>query len=231
MEVFDMPIGYILLIIVSLLIVFGVAHRVLDRMRLTDRQALLFVGLIFIGGIIPDIHIGRVFFNIGGALIPFALCVYLFVKAGTAKERWRAIAAAVFSGGAVFALGRFLPAEPGSLPYDNIIYGVSAGLIAYIFGRSRRSAFIGGVMGVLLADTTQGIVSYANGLSTPIMLGGAGMLDMVVISGLLAVLLAEVIGEIRERMQGGSAKRKAGLEFDDGEFVHAKEGPKDDDDD
>lgn len=226
-----MPIGYILLIVVALLIVFGVAQRVLDRLRLTDRQALLFVAAIFIGGIIPDIRIGRVYFNIGGALVPFALCVYLFAKAGTAKERWRAIAASVFSGAAVFALGHFFPAEPGAMPFEiNYLYGLAAGLIAYIFGRSRRSAFIGGVMGVLLGDIAQGVINASRGLTTPIRLGGAGALDVVVLSGLLAVLLAEVIGEIRERMQGGSAKKEAGLEFDDGEFVRAKEGPKDDDD-
>jgi uncharacterized membrane protein len=226
-----MPVGYILLIVVSLLIVFGAAQRVLDRMRLTDRQALLFVAAIFIGGIIPEIKIGRVLINLGGSVVPFSLCVYLFAKAGTAKERWRAIAASVFSGGAVFALGRFFPSEPGTMPFDiNYLYGLVAGLIAYLLGRSRRSAFIGGVMGVLLADITQGIINYANGLSTPINLGGAGALDVVIISGLLAVLLAEIVGEIRERMQGGSAKEEAGLEFDDGEFVHAKEGPKDEDD-
>jgi uncharacterized membrane protein len=226
-----MPIGYILLIVVSLLIVFGVAHRVLDRMRLTDRQALLFVAAIFIGGIIPDIRIGRVYLNIGGALVPLALCVYLFIKAGTAKERWCAIAAAVFAGGTAFALGRFFPAEPGTMPFDiNYLYGIAAGLIAYVFGRSRRSAFIGGVMGILLADITQGVINYSSGYTTPIIMGGAGALDVVIISGLIAVLLAEVIGEVRERMQGGSAKKEAGLEFDDGEFVHAKEGPKDDDD-
>ncbi len=227
-----MPIGYILLIVVSLLIVFGVAQRVLDRMRLTDRQGLLFVAAIFIGGIIPDIQLGRVSFNIGGALVPFALCVYLFVKAGTAKERWRAIASSVFAAAAVFALGRLFPDEPQTMPFDiNYLYGLAAGLIAYLFGRSRRSAFIGGVMGVLLGDIAQGIVNTYNGLTaTPIRLGGAGALDVVVISGLAAVLLAEVIGEIRERLQGGSAKKKEGLEFDDGEFVHAKEGPHDDDD-
>ena len=225
-----MPIGFILLIAVSLLIVFGAAQRVLDRLRLTDRQALLFVAAIFIGGIIPDIQLGRVSFNIGGALVPFALCVYLFAKAGTAKERWRAIMASVVSGAAVFAIGRWFPSEPGTMPFDvNYIYGIAAGLIAYVFGRSRRSAFIGGVMGVLLGDVTQGLVNYYSGLTTPIRLGGAGALDVVVLSALIAVLLAEAIGEIRERMQGGSAKAEAGLEFDDEEFVHAKGGPKDDD--
>ena len=58
-----MSIGLILLIIVGLLVAFGVAQRVLDRLRLTDRQALLFVGLLFVGGLIPDIPISRRFFQ------------------------------------------------------------------------------------------------------------------------------------------------------------------------
>ena len=41
-----MTIGFILLIIVGLLVLFGVGQRVLDKMRLTDRQALLFIALI-----------------------------------------------------------------------------------------------------------------------------------------------------------------------------------------
>jgi hypothetical protein len=225
-----MPIGYILLIAVTLLIVFGVAQRVLDRMRLTDRQALLFVGAIFVGGLIPDIPLGRVTINIGGAIVPLVLCIYLFIKADTAKERWRAIIASVLSGAAVFGIGRLFPAEPGTMPFDvNYIYGIVAGFIAYIFGRSRRSAFIGGVVGVLLGDATQGVLNAYNGLTTPIRFGGGGALDVVIISGVLAVLLAEIIGEIRERLQGGSAKRGE-LEFDDGEFVPAKGGPKDEDD-
>ncbi len=225
-----MSIGFILLIVVTLLIVFGAAQRVLDRLRLTDRQALLFVAAIFIGGLIPDIRLGRVYFNIGGALVPFALCVYLFVKAGTAKERWRAVMSSVVAAAAVFGIGRLFPSNPESMPFDvNYIYGVAAGLIAYLFGRSRRSAFIGGVMGVLLGDTVQGVINYYRGLSTPIKLGGAGALDVVVLSGLVAVLLAEIIGEIRERMQGGSAKAEIeGLEFEDGEFVH-QGGPRDED--
>ena len=54
-----MSTGLILLIITGILIVFGVAQRVLDRLRLTDRQALFFVLLLFIGGLIPDIPLGN----------------------------------------------------------------------------------------------------------------------------------------------------------------------------
>ena len=37
-----MSVGLILLAVVGILILFGVAQRVLDRLRLTDRQALVF---------------------------------------------------------------------------------------------------------------------------------------------------------------------------------------------
>jgi hypothetical protein len=115
----------------------------------------------------------------------------------------------------VYFAGRLLPSEPEAIWIDpNYVYGLLAGLAAYLMGRSRRAAFIGGVMGVLLGDVAQGIVSRPQGLSTPVQLGGGGALDAVVISGLLAVLLAEGIGEIRERVQGGT--RKKNMEYHDG---------------
>ena len=39
--------GFILLIITGLLILFGVGQRVLDRLRLTDRQAISALPLIY----------------------------------------------------------------------------------------------------------------------------------------------------------------------------------------
>lgn len=86
-----MSLGRILLLAVSVLVLFGVGQRVLDKMRLTDRQALFFMALILVGGWIPSIPLsGSVRVNIGGALVPLGLCIYLFVRAGTARERWRA---------------------------------------------------------------------------------------------------------------------------------------------
>ena len=75
----------ILLVVLTLLILFGVLQRVLDRMALTDRQALFLVALIFVGGWLPDLRLGMVSLNIGGALVPFGLCVDLFFHAGTGK--------------------------------------------------------------------------------------------------------------------------------------------------
>ncbi len=218
-----MTLGFILLIIVTLLIVFGVLQRILDKMRLTDRMALLFTALIFIGGLIPDIHFGsEVYLNIGGALIPVALCVYLFIKAGTKKEKIRSIAAAVTGGLIVFFAGRLMPSEPELMVIDPLyVYGLLAGLAAYLMGRSRRAALIGGIMGVLLGDAAQGIVSRIQGYGTPIRFGSGGVLDAVVISGILAVLLADLIGELLERMS--RHKHAETMEYQDGEFVPNKE--------
>ena len=214
-----MTIGMIILIVVAILILLGVGQRVLDRMRLNDKLALLFIALIIGLGFVPDIRVTDVFaFNLGGAVVPLALCIYLFVKADTAWERWRSILASLVTGAAIFAIGVFAPDEPETITVDPIIlYGLAAGLIAYIFGRSRRCAFIAGVIGMMLSDTANAIYVWSKGVPQDFVLGGAGALDGIVIAGIVAVLLAELLGEIIERMKRGT--QRPTREFRNGEFV------------
>lgn len=214
-----MTIGMILLILAAILIMLGVGQRVLDRLRLNDRLALLFIALIIGLGFVPDIRITPVFaFNLGGALVPLALCVYLFLRAGSPWERWRSIIASIVTGAAIFAIGRFTPDEPEAIAIDPmLLYGLAAGLIAYLFGRSRRCAFIAGVAGMLLADTANAVYVWSQGIAQDFVLGGAGAFDGIVVAGLLGVLLAELLGEVIERMQRG-AKRPS-REFRNGKFV------------
>lgn len=201
-----MSIGMILLIIIALLILFGVLQRVLDRMALTDRQALACVALIFIGGWLPDISLGRVTLNIGGALVPLAVCVYLFLNADTGKERIRALVASVLTGAVVYVIGLYFPADPVAMPFDPmILYGLCGGIVAWLLGRSRRSAFIAGVLGIILADAAVGVVNWSRGIHQTVHLGGAGALDAIVLSGVSAVLLCELFGEIMERIAHGRA--------------------------
>jgi peptidoglycan/LPS O-acetylase OafA/YrhL len=216
-----MPLGLTLLVVASILVLFGVGHQVLDRMRLNDKTALLFMAGIFVGGLLPDISLGdRFSINLGGAVIPFILVVYLFVKAGTAKEKWRAVLASLVSGAAIYIAGRLLPHDPETMWFDpNYAYGIIAGITAYLFGRSRRASFIAGIMGVILADIAQLVENTIRGIPSPIRIGSAGAVDILVISGLLAVLLAEVVGELRERLQGGTEKKH--MRFDHGEFTSA----------
>lgn len=214
-----MTIGMIILIVVAILILLGVGQRVLDRMRLNDKLALLFIALIIGLGFVPDVRVTDVFaFNLGGAVVPLALCIYLFVKADTAWERWRSILASIITGAAIFAIGMFAPDEPETITVDPILlYGLAAGLIAYIFGRSRRCAFIAGVVGMMLSDTANAIYVWSKGVPQDFVLGGAGALDGIVIAGIVAVLLAELLGEIIERMKRGT--KRPTREFRNGEFV------------
>ena len=195
-----MSIGLIVLSVVSVLVLFGAAQRVLDRMQLTDRAALAIAAALFFGSLIPDIRLGRVAVNLGGAVVPLGVCAWLLIKTDTRKEFWRAILGSALTGAAIYLLGRFLPSEPEKTAVDPLyLYGISAGIIAYILGRSRRAAFICGVLGVVLADTLTAVINWSRGIEQTLVLGGAGAKDTVVIAGILAVLLAELAGELTER--------------------------------
>jgi uncharacterized membrane protein len=202
-----MPIGMILLIIVGVLVYFGLAQRLLDRMRLTDKQALLFIAAMIAGSFI-DITIMRspveVSINIGGALLPALLCIWLIIKADETAERVRAIVASLLVAATVMLGAIYLPNEPETMYLDpKLIYGITAGLIAYIAGRSRRSAFIGGVMGIILSDIAHMVYLVRMGLPGTTAMGGAGAFDVTIIAGLVGVMTAELIGETREKLQGG----------------------------
>lgn len=203
-------IGRLILLSLSLLIFFGVAERVLDRMHMSDKAALLVLGAIVLGSFInltlyrSDVLTVRM--NVGGALVPLAVAIYVWVKAGTIKERLRSLLGAVLTMAAIWLLGRFVTDEY-ALPVDIIyLYPIIAGLVGYLFGRSRKGAFVAAVLGVLLFDLSHGIYLVWQQVPGLVHFGGGGMYDTVVLSGVLAVCLAELIGEGRERLQGGPSE-------------------------
>ncbi len=208
-----MSLAMLLLTVIAVLIFFGVLERVLDRMRLTDRAALILIALMFIGTLIPNVTLGRVSISIGGAVIPLGVCVYLLIRAESVKEVARSLIGAVLTGAAVYGLSMLLPDEPEEMFMDpNLLYGLAGGVIAYILGRSRRGAFICGVVGVILADVVTALVNWNRGIDQQLVLGGAGIADTVVISGVIAVLLAELVGEIIERISRGRKGKSEGEE-------------------
>ena len=94
---------YSLLSILTILVLFGFAHTVLDRMRLSDKAAIFFLIAMIVGTFIPNIPLGnRLSINLGGAVIPVILSAYLFIKAGTGKERNRSIIASIITASIIF---------------------------------------------------------------------------------------------------------------------------------
>lgn len=204
-----MSLGIILLVIVGFLVFFGLADRVLDKLYLDDKTALIFIALLIAGSFI-DIPVStspRVIINVGGAVIPVALAVYVLARAGSSKEWVRAILATVVTGlsiyGASYLLRDFGHGR-GDIIDPSYVFIILAGFIAYTFGRSRRGAFIAGTLGYLINDLIHlGRVLTTN-LPSVTHFGGAGAFDTMVLTGIFAVLLVEVVGESRERLAGGS---------------------------
>lgn len=220
----NMPIGMILLLVVGVLVYFGIAHRILDRMRLTDKQALLVIAAIIIGSFI-DIPLKTapvaLSINVGGAVVPGLLAIWLIVKADETSERVRAILATLLVAATVSLGSRYLPYEPENMFLDpKIIYGLAAGLIAYLAGRSRRSAFVGGVLGIVLSDIIHMITIMGLGINGTTAIGGAGAFDVVIIAGIIAVMIAELVGETREKLQGGPV---LGIHRPEGLYEFSKE--------
>jgi uncharacterized membrane protein len=197
----------IILLVVGVMVYFGLAQRILDRMRLTDKQALLFIAAVIVGSFI-DIPLMRapveLSVNVGGALLPAGFAMWLLVTADEGAERVRAIVASVLVAGAVMIGSYCLPYEPENMFLDpKLIYGIAAGFIAYLAGRSRRSAFIGGILGVVLSDIAHFVTIVRAGIPGTTDIGGAGAFDVVIIAGLVGVMVAELVGETREKLQGG----------------------------
>ncbi|MFZ5632692.1 MAG: DUF1614 domain-containing protein [Bacillota bacterium] len=211
-----LPVGMIILLVVSALIFFGLAQRALDRMKLSDKAALLIIAGLIAGSFI-DIPLwgGRfpVAVNVGGALIPLGLAIYLVATAGTGKEKARSLVGAVITALAIYGVGTLvmsgLPEPAGRFGYLDAIwlFPLVAGIVGYLSGRSRRGAFVSATLGVLLFDAGHYIwLANSGAPAARAIVGGAGAFDAVVISGIFAILLAEVVGEARERMAGGPTR-------------------------
>jgi len=211
-------IGILLLVGIGILILLGLAQQVLDRLYLNDKQALVVLAAI-IGGSFIDIPLYRgtpeISVNLGGAIIPVALSVYILSRAGTGKEYLRGLVGALISGGVIYGASKFYEFDTHVGFLDpQYLWGILAGALAYLIGRSRRLAFIGATLGVVLADLGHAVEAIGKRLPAPTRIGGAGGFDTVIIAGIIAVVLAEVIGEFRERLQGGpvrSEERPKGL--------------------
>ncbi|MEC9488943.1 MAG: DUF1614 domain-containing protein [Halanaerobium sp.] len=204
-----MSLGLIVLVAVGFLAFFGLADRVLDKLYLSDRTALIFIALL-IGGSFIDIPVSsspRVIINVGGAIIPVGLAIYVLFHAGSRKEWVRTILAIIATGIAINGAS-YLMSDFGHGRNDLIdpsyVFIILAGFIAYIFGRSRRGAFIAGTLGYLIND----LIHLGRVLTTNMPgithFGGAGAFDTMVLTGVFSVVLVELVGESRERLAGGS---------------------------
>lgn len=209
-----MSVSLIIISTIILLIMFGAGQRILDGLRLNDKTALLILILICIGIIVPPIWIGKYFcFSIGGFLIPFALSVYLLISCGWSRDLLRSLIGTVLVAGLIYGIEWLLPADPENVIIDNMyVYGLIAGVVAYLLGRSRRNAFISALFGLILAQFIQWIVNFALGVPTILGLGVGGAFGAYVISIIIAVAVSEFLGRCFENAYLGSEIKEFNFE-------------------
>lgn len=184
---------------VILLIMFGVGQRILDELRLSDKTALIILVAICIGLVIPPIWIGEYFcFSIGGFLIPLAVSIYLLISCGK-RDLFRAIIGTILVAGIIYGLEWLLPADPEEMIIDNMyIYGIVAGIVAYVLGRSRRNAFVSCLFGITLAQLVQWIINLCTNQKSILGLGVGGAFSTYIVAIIVSVAVSEFIGRCIE---------------------------------
>lgn len=209
-----MSVSLVIISVVILLIMFGAGQRILDSMRLSDKEALVILIAICIGIIIPPIWIGEYFcFSIGGFLIPLGLSIYLLISCGWSRDLLRAFFGTIIVGGVIYGLEWLLPANPENVIIDNMyIYGFVAGIVAYLLGRSRRNAFVSCLFGLSLAQLVQWIINLCSGTPTILGLGVGGAFGTYVVALVISVAVSEFLGRCFESAYGDKEKKKFNYE-------------------
>ena len=182
---------------IIILLMMGAGNRILDNLRLNDKQAVVILLLIAIGIAIPPIYIGEYFaLSIGGYIIPFGLCVYLLVSCGWSRDLLRAALGTIIVAGVIYGLDWLMPSKTADdIVIDNtFLYGLVAGIVAYTLGRSRRNAFVCAIFGITLAQLVQWLVNFGLGTPSVLGLGTGGAFGTYVIAALISVGLAEFFG-------------------------------------
>lgn len=144
--------------------------------------------------VIPEVisHPGTIIaVNVGGALIPGLLSLYLYVR----HRLWiSGIVAAAVIAAVCHRLAQPVPGLGIALPV--FVPPISAAVVALLLSRRHAAplAYIGGSLGTLIgADLLN--LGKVQGLGAPVAsIGGAGTFDGIFLTGILAVLIASIFG-------------------------------------
>jgi uncharacterized membrane protein len=129
--------------------------------------------------------------NVGGALIPGIMSLYLITR----RRLWGLGAIAIAGVAAVCnVLAEPIPGVGITLPV--FVPSVTAGIIAMLLSRTHAAplAYVGGSIGTLVGADLLNLGAIRH-LGAPVAsIGGAGTFDSVFLTGILAVLIASLSG-------------------------------------
>jgi len=168
---------------------FNIPVATLPEQQVVSGQVVRFFGMEYV---IP--HVVQwpgtiIAVNVGGAVIPTLMSVYLLLR----YELWgRALIATAIVAAVIHAFADPVPGLGIAVPV--FVPALITAIAAFILSReyAPQLAYIAGSMGTLIgADLTN--LDKVRGLGAPIAsIGGAGTFDGIFLTGILAVLLASI---------------------------------------
>jgi uncharacterized membrane protein len=166
--------------------------RLPEHQFVTGREVLFF-GMLYVIPTVVEWPGTVIAVNIGGAVIPGLLSLYLLIR----NRLWvRGLLAAAGVAVVCHLLARPVPGLGIALPV--FVPPLSAAVVALLLSRRHAAplAYIGGSLGALIgADLLN--LDKVQGLGAPVAsIGGAGTFDGIFVTGILAVLLASIFGPV-----------------------------------
>ena len=170
---------------------FNIPIAELPAEKVVLGREITFFGIQYVVPVVAEWPGTVIAVNVGGALIPSAMSIYLLVR----HRLWIRGPLAVACVAAVcYRLADPVPGLGIALPV--FVPAVTTAIVALIMARARAAplAYIGGSLGTLIgADLLN--LGRVRGLGAPIAsIGGAGTFDGIFLIGVLAVLIASLTG-------------------------------------
>jgi uncharacterized membrane protein len=178
---------------------FNIPIMELPPEHVMSDEVVDFYGMRYAVPVVSDWDSTVVAVNVGGAVIPTLMSIYLLIK----RDLWVKGLAAT----AIVALVIHWMAEPISglgIAVPVFMPVVATAIVAMILSRDEAAplAYIAGSLGTLIgADLTN--LDKLRGLGAPVAsIGGAGTFDGIFLTGILAVLLASLYARPRTALAG-----------------------------
>ena len=170
---------------------FNIPVTELSEREVMSGRVISAFGMRYVVPVVVDWPRTVVAVNIGGAVIPGVLSLYLLIK----NRVWApAVIATAFVTIACYLLAQPVPGIGIAIP--SLIPPMIAAVVALVVTRSNAAAvaYVSGSLGTLIgADLLN--LGRLQGLGAPVVsIGGAGTFDGIFLTGILAVLLASISG-------------------------------------